>query len=717
MAAYRKAIEAKPDAAAAHFAVISILIQDNKLEDAEKQMVALRQAAPNHPRTHYLQALLAYRQKNFVAARQASQQQLRAVPDNIPGLLLAGAIAFELKSYAQAETYFAAVLERSPQQRFARRALVSSYLRSGQPAKALEALKPALTSIGNDPDMLALAGEVFLVNREPGQAAEFFAKAAALDPGDARKRTSLALSRMAKGETEEAFRELEQTAAIDSGVRADLALIAGHLKRGNLEKALTAIAALEKKQPANPLPHVLRGSALLAKRDAAGARRSFERALELDPAYFQAAAGLADLDLAEKKPDAARRRFEALLAKDPKNLQALLGLATVHARIAALAERQAPGSDPRPVSEDVIALLNKAIAAHPTEPAPRLALIRYYVGVKDGKKAVSAAQAAVAALPERPDILDAAGRAYQAAGDTFQAVSMYQKLAALQRTSPLPYLRMAEVQVAGNKKEEAVNSLSQALTIKRDLVEAQRGLIALNVDAGRHKEAMTVAREVQKQRPKESVGYILEGDIHAAQKKWSEAANAYRAGLGHAGSTDLAVRLHAALVAGGSADAERFAATWLKDRPKDAAFRMYLAQSASADKDYRNATVHYRKLLDFDPNNVVVLNNLAWVEGQLKDSKAIEHAEKANTLAPNQPAVMDTLGVLLVEKGDTARGIELLQKAAAMAPQASAIRLNLAKALIKTGQKDAARKELDELAKLGDKFSHHAEVVQLKQGL
>jgi len=33
--------------------------------------------------------------------------------------------------------------------------------------------------------------------------------------------------------------------------------------------------------------------------------------------------------------------------------------------------------------------------------------------------------------------------------------------------------------------------------------------------------------------------------------------------------------------------------------------------------------------------------------------------------------------------------------------------------LIKAGQNDAARRELEELAKLGDKFSDHAEVQRL----
>ncbi|MGZ5096123.1 MAG: tetratricopeptide repeat protein, partial [Burkholderiales bacterium] len=140
-------------------------------------------------------------------------------------------------------------------------------------------------------------------------------------------------------------------------------------------------------------------------------------------------------------------------------------------------------------------------------------------------------------------------------------------------------------------------------------------------------------------------------------------------------------------------------------------------QTAHLYKDYRNALQQYRKLLETDPNDPWLLNNLASVEAQVKDPKAMEHAEQANKLAPNQPAIMDTLGVLLLESGDTARGLDLLQKASAMVPGAAVIRLNLAKALIKAGKKDAARKELDELAKLGDKFSGQVEVTQLQRNL
>ena len=115
------------------------------------------------------------------------------------------------------------------------------------------------------------------------------------------------------------------------------------------------------------------------------------------------------------------------------------------------------------------------------------------------------------------------------------------------------------------------------------------------------------------------------------------------------------------------------------------------------------------------PNNPIWLNNLAWAASKTKDPKALEYAEQADRLRPNDPAIMDTLGVLLVEKGDTVRGVETLRKAVKLGPNRPDIRLNLAKSLIASGQKDAARKELDELAKV--KFAGQQEAEKLLKEL
>lgn len=688
--AYRKAVQAKPDFVLAHAAIVSTLLGQGKVEEAGKQVEQLRQVSPKHPMTLLLDGRLAFVKKDFSLARQFSQQVLAIAPDNPAALQLAGSVEFQLQSYAQAEVHFARLVRMFPGNVDAHRLLALTHLRLGQPARAKQALEPVLGQIGDNSNMLALAGEVAMQNGEIAQAEAYYAKASALDPGNVQKKTAVALMHVAKG-SESAFSELEQIASADAGTQADMALIAASIQRQQFDKALKAIDALEKKQPNNPQSHHLRGAALVGKKDGAGARRSFERALALAPAYFPSAAALASLDLADKQPEQARKRFEAVLAADPKSVQALLALAELKVR---------SGGSP----DEVAALLEQAVAANPTAPGPRMALIDFHWRNKDVKKTLSSAQDAIAAQPERSEFLDALGRAQLASGDANQALATFNKFAAAQPNSPLPQLRIAEAQVAAKDTSAATQSLNKALAIKPDFIDAQRGLVGLHAASGAMEQAVGIARSVQRQRPKEAIGYLLEGDARSTAKAWGDAAAAYRNGLKNASDVELATRLHTVLLADEKkADAERFAATWIKDHPKDAAFRMYLGGIALASRNVDAAAGHYRAVVDLQPNNAVALNNLAWVSFQQKSPKALEYAEKANRLAPGNPAFMDTLAIIVLQKGDAARAVELLRKALAGAPQSLDIRVNYALALIKSGDKAAARKEIDALTQLGDK--------------
>jgi len=75
-------------------------------------------------------------------------------------------------------------------------------------------------------------------------------------------------------------------------------------------------------------------------------------------------------------------------------------------------------------------------------------------------------------------------RAQQAAGDYNQALVTYGKLAALKPDLVMPYLRMAEVEVAAKNKEGALQSLRKALKVQPDSLQAQRGIIMLEIEPG-----------------------------------------------------------------------------------------------------------------------------------------------------------------------------------------------------------------------------------------
>ncbi len=700
LAAYRKSVEIDPKYGPAHTALLTLLFKQGNYDEAGKQMEALKKLAPNHPQTHYFETLLAFQKKDLKLARELSQQMIKSAPNSIQALTLAGSIELQSNSLVQAEGFLGKAVQGAPAFVLAREMLIATYLRAGQPDKALSTLQPLLKGDDQSAKVNALAGEVFLQNGDLKKAEEHFAKAAKQDPKNSRSRTALALTHLAGG-NESGFDELQSVAASDSGVTADLALISVHLRRSEFDKALVAIAALEKKQPGKPLASNLRGRTLLAKKDVAGARKSFEQSVGIDATYFPSVASLAAMDLAENKPDDARKRFDAVLAKNPNHPQGLLALAELRAREGG-------------AKADVAELINKAVTANPTEKVPRLLLINYHLRNRDFKLAMSAAQNAVAAIPDSADLLDALGRAQLGSGDANQALATFNKVAALQANSPLPHVRIAEAQMVAKDKSAAAQSLRKALELRPDHLDAQRGLLLLALDAKNYTEATGISKTIQKQKPTLAFGYQYEGDIAVLQKKWDVAAEAYRAGLKQGPFADLATKLHATFNAGGKTqEADKLTASWLKDNPKDPIFRLYLANNAIVKNDLAAAERQYRDVIEISPDNAIAYNNLDWVVGKLKKDGAVQLAEKAIALVPNQPAYMDTLAMLLSDKDDYAKALEWETKALALQPQNALFKFNLAKIHIKGGKKDLARKELDELTKLGTKFSGHAEVTAL----
>lgn len=684
-----RAIEIKPSFVVPRLALIRTLVRQGQLDKASTQLDSVKKIAPNDPRTLHAEALVALARGNPTAAREAIVKVTQVTPDYLPSRYLSGLIDYQLGSYATAEESLRTVVAKVPGDDGARRALAATYLRRGRALQAQETLEPLLRRTPDDPVLLRMEGEVNLALNNPAKAAQYFERANALDKGNVTTRVRLAQVRLATGDAGGGFKDLEALAATEpKQTEPDLALISAYLRRKDYEKALAAALALEKKQPTNPATHNIKGVVYMAKRDLANARASFEKAVALDPGYTSGAFNLGRLDVSQGNFDAARKRYEQILAKEPKNELALLALAEL------LALTKAPQGD-------VKAALERAIAANPLSVRPRLTLVSFYGQLRDWPAALAAAQAARSALPDNAQVVEALAATQLAAGETNQAIASLRKAAVMQPENSAPLVRLADLQVKSKDYDGAIGSLRNALAVQPDNSGIPVALADVYVQSGRIDAGIADAKKLQKERPDRAAGYVVEGEILTRQKKWNEALSAYRAALGRKPSTFVVVRLHSTLLAAGKPDeAAALTQKWLKEHSNDVTLRFYLAQLSLSRNDYRGAVPHLRAVLETDSENVAVLNNLAWSLGELGDASALEYAEKANMLAPNAAATVDTYGWVLVRYGDVKRGVEVLRKAVGLAPNDPEIRLHLAKGLIKAGDKEAARKELETLSKL-----------------
>lgn len=682
---YKSLVAAHPSHVSGLLALVSMTISGNRLDEASSYVASVRKASPGNPMVAYFQALIAFRKNDFKAARDSIGAVLKVAPNHLPSVLLGGAIEFALGSQELAQTRLKYVLDRAPNNLYARRVLAASYTRAGQTQKALETLEPALKSGVKDPAIFALAGEVHMQMNDFDRAKRYFEQASALDPGNARMRTGLGLSRLASGDIDSATADLESAAQLDTTRnQADVLLVSTYLQRRQFDQALKAAESLVAKQPTSPVGYNLIAASYLGKGDEDSAREALLKALEVQPNFVPAASNLAQLDIRRGDKKAARKRFEDILVRDKQSMQAYLALATFAGQIGA-------------TREEITGWLDVARKENPGAIQPMVMLARLYFLSGEPKKAFELVEKALASAPNSPDILDLAGQVQLAAGEKNRALATFSKLVTLQPTA-VSFFRMANAQLANEDFAGAVKALKSALEFRPQFLEAQLLLIKAQSRTNQTTDALKTAAQLQKQNPRAPDGWIAEGDVHMQVQHFASAVKAYEKALAAAPSGAVHMRLYTALAASGKAnEGEEKLRRWIKRNPADFPARLYLAEQLTKNGNYKEAAEQYEALASKMPGNVVVLNNLAWAYLQLKDKRSMEMAEKALKLQPNNAAIMDTFGLILVAKGDLTRGVEVLGNAAKMAPKSPEIRYHYVQALAKNGDRTSAREELERL--------------------
>jgi tetratricopeptide (TPR) repeat protein len=129
--------------------------------------------------------------------------------------------------------------------------------------------------------------------------------------------------------------------------------------------------------------------------------------------------------------------------------------------------------------------------------------------------------------------------------------------------------------------------------------------------------------------------------------------------------------------------------------PKNVAAFLNQALVCEALGKKKDATDAYNKVLAIDPDNPLVLNNLAYMTADSGNNldQALTYAERAKKRAPDSPDVSDTLGFVYYKKDLNSEALRIFRQLAQDHPQSSTFHLHLAMALLKQGDKQGARDE------------------------
>jgi tetratricopeptide (TPR) repeat protein len=135
--------------------------------------------------------------------------------------------------------------------------------------------------------------------------------------------------------------------------------------------------------------------------------------------------------------------------------------------------------------------------------------------------------------------------------------------------------------------------------------------------------------------------------------------------------------------------------------------------------EWEKAAAHYRRMVANVPNDIVGLNNLAFVLAARlgKPAEALSFAERAYELSQGSAAVADTYAWVLHLGGDNQQALRYAQDAVSGAPTQSEIRWHYAVVLEALGDHERAGKELTKALDLNAALKTRADVQAFQKKL
>ncbi|MGH8547690.1 MAG: XrtA/PEP-CTERM system TPR-repeat protein PrsT [Methylococcales bacterium] len=705
IANFDKALAVNPDFLPAKLARAASYIGLRNFDAAEKDLDQVSKAAGDVPVALYLQGAIDFERKAYGDAESALNKVVSVVPDHWPSLLLLGTIAYHKNQLESAYSYLSRYVNGVPGYLPAIKLLAATTLRLQQTRETIELIESVRAQAPDDPQLLALLGSAYIEQGNYDKATELLSKAAEIAPDAAAIRTQLALSYLGTGSFDQAVGELQT--AVDLGKdlsQADLMLVLTLIRQKKFDAAVDEGLKLFAKQPENPVSANLLGAAYYGKGDEDSARKYWTRALEIQPDFIAAATNLAKLEIARKNFDAAAAWYQRILKHHSGNINALLGLAE-------LARMQKK-------TDEVRKWMDLASKENPDDLQHRMILADYLLSQRDVAGAKRIVDELKSSHPEDLPVLAKSGVIQFVAGEYESAVTTFQGLVNKHPENPeLRYLLGQSLFKTGSN-QKAKQEWEQVLNSNSAYFPAATALVQLALNEKQTDEAIKISRQIQAKYPKRAIGYQLEGEVMRARDDQANALVLYRKGFAIEAQSALARQIfQAARGSGDRAGAYSSMLDWLEKNPDDFGSRIMLGMAYIEDGESSQAIRVYEQLIENQPEDIFVLNNLAWLYQQKADPRAVELAERTIALDPKDPEVIDTVGWILMLNGQIDRSLGLLQKAAKQAPAVDAIQLHYAQALVKAGRNAEAREQLTKLLGGDRAFPERAEAEKLLESI
>jgi len=515
-----------------------------------------------------------------------------------------------------------------------------------------------------------------------------------------------------------AYARAEFQAAVEAApksVRAHSALANFYWTQGDMDKADQEFRTAIELGADAPEPRL--DYALFQKENdnVQGATAILEETTKVARDYQPARCALAEIALDEGRLDQAFELLERVLESDFANINARVLLADV---------RLAQG-DAKKAAEE-IEFLDQA---YPNTPLIEYLLARVYWKKNDTPKAIIALNQAIAAKPDYAEailllgeinlrkgdatpvipamlgLLDQQPRlvpaqlmlaeAYRVSGRLDDAASTLREHINASPQSAAGYFRLGLILEQQHNAQEASEAFATAIDLAPDDLNAFDKLVDLEIAQNNFAPALTRVQQQLARTPESATVHLAEGKIYLAQKDWNRAESALRKAIELDPNFSSAYELLVSgyIAAGKVPQAISELEGMLSREPNSESALITSALIYDRIKDYSKARDVYEKVLSINPRFTDALNNLAYLYAEhFNDlAKAYDLARRARILAPENPAIADTLGWILYKQGHYQEALNVLEESARAFSENPEVQLHFGMASYMMNQLEAAR--------------------------
>ncbi len=458
--------------------------------------------------------------------------------------------------------------------------------------------------------------------------------------------------------------------------------------------------------------------------DSAAGKQLLDDLVKKTPDYLPAWITLAQLAADDKKYADAVTLLGNVLSRDPQNLEGMMlkgrlelqqgqtaqattdfeAMTRTFPKLPVAFYQLAMAQRANNETDKAIANLNQALTLNPKYGDAILSLAEIQIRSGNVAPAIVSlkplAQLQPPIVPARLLLADA----YRIQGNLDSAVQIYRDLEkAYPTNAQLPLL--LGIALRQQKNDAGARAeFDQALKLAPDYLPALEQAVNLDLAEKQYAAAQQRVQQQIGQNPKSAALQMILANVQVARGDTNQAETTLQKAIELEPDSQAAYLMLAQLYTDANQNQKALAdlQAALVKNPNDAGALMLMGMTYSAQNDYKDARDAYEKLLVLAPKNAVVLNNLAYIYAEnLGDlDKGYQLASQARDQASADPAVADTLGWILYQKGQYASAVSLLRESAAQLSAVPDVQFHLGMTCYMMGDEANARTALQRALQL-----------------